>query len=274
MFTFRSRFDSDLMQNGVVQGRVPTPVVAVLGFFALCTAAASISAQDGYVDVTGNATLRVQVLTSSLRRDSKNHNLIWADVRYHARASQSGFRTTTGTTAPIVDARVRVDCSARTAFEVDSFFRTKDGQTLDEIHRPVAMPAPLPVPSGSINSVTVKWICANAPAEAKGSLLDSAPRETHVAMSGSAFAVSTAGKLLTNNHVVDGCSEVTVTDPDGQVVTGRIEARDSRNDLALLAIPSVLSTVATFRSTPIRAGEDVVAVGFPLRGLLAMGLNV
>jgi len=90
---------------------------------------------------------------------------------------------------------------------------------------------------------------------------------------GSAFAVHSSGKLLTNNHVVEGCSEVTVSSAGGDPLTGRIQARDVRNDLALIALNSPLSSIASFRRTPIRSGEDVIALGFPLNWVLATDLN-
>ena len=92
--------------------------------------------------------------------------------------------------------------------------------------------------------------------------------------SGSAFAVHGSGKLLTNNHVVASCSEVSVTTQGGATLLGRVAARDARNDLALIAVDSPLASVASFRRTPIRSGEDVIALGFPLPGILATDLNV
>ena len=92
--------------------------------------------------------------------------------------------------------------------------------------------------------------------------------------SGSAFAVHMSGRILTNNHVVEGCSEVTVTNQGGEPLNGRVHARDVRNDLAVIVIESQLKSVAMFRRTLIRAGEDVIALGFPLPGLLATALNV
>ena len=53
-----------------------------------------------------------------------------------------------------------------------------------------------------------------------------------------------------------------------------VVARDQENDLALLAAPVSLPA-ADFRGDPaIRAGDSVVAVGFPLHGLLASEANV
>ncbi|MGE4057019.1 MAG: S1C family serine protease, partial [Vicinamibacterales bacterium] len=98
---------------------------------------------------------------------------------------------------------------------------------------------------------------------------DASPRA-----SGTAFAVHATGKLLTNSHVIEGCTEITVVRPGGMPTRGRVQAADGRNDLALIAIDSPLTSLATFRRSPIRAGEDVIALGFPLHGLLAASLNV
>ena len=57
-------------------------------------------------------------------------------------------------------------------------------------------------------------------------------------------------------------------------LVGTVVARDTQNDLALISVDSQLPAVAPFRQTPIRAGEDVIALGFPLPGLLAADLNV
>jgi len=92
--------------------------------------------------------------------------------------------------------------------------------------------------------------------------------------SGSAFAVSANGHLLTNFHVIDGCSQLAVSAPGIERSTGRVVARDNRNDLALVQIPVATPTFASFRSAPIRAGEAIVALGFPLKGLLATEVNV
>ncbi len=84
---------------------------------------------------------------------------------------------------------------------------------------------------------------------------------------GTGFVVSREGYILTNYHVVEGCRSISVGLDDGEK-TIRISARDAQNDLALLKSPSVSSTVAIFRSgRGVRAGDSVVAIGFPLRGL-------
>jgi S1-C subfamily serine protease len=86
--------------------------------------------------------------------------------------------------------------------------------------------------------------------------------------SGTAFFVSKEGNALTNAHVVEDCKRITVK---GR--TARLIATDQKNDLALLATAVTSPKWATLRPT-IQLGEDVVAFGFPLSGLLTSEGNV
>jgi murein DD-endopeptidase MepM/ murein hydrolase activator NlpD len=90
--------------------------------------------------------------------------------------------------------------------------------------------------------------------------------------SGSGFAVSPSGHVLTNAHVVEGCSEVEVVTSSGSHL-GRVVSTDGRNDLALISSP-VRGPYAAFRRGPLKAGEDVTALGYPLRGLLGSDISV
>jgi len=92
--------------------------------------------------------------------------------------------------------------------------------------------------------------------------------------SGTAFVVDAGGRLLTNAHVVADCTRIELTYGDGRRVGGRIAARDTRADLALLEGATPATAVAAFARTGARAGDDVIALGYPLRGLLAMEANV
>jgi TPR repeat protein len=94
---------------------------------------------------------------------------------------------------------------------------------------------------------------------------------TEVQATGSGFVISRAGHVLTNHHVVAGCAQVRIP-PNG---TAQVVAADPNNDLALLNTGQGTTAIASFREGGgARLGESVVAVGFPLRGLLATGPNV
>lgn len=93
--------------------------------------------------------------------------------------------------------------------------------------------------------------------------------------SGSGFVVSRDGMILTNKHVVRGCDALRVRGDSGTAVRARVVAVDSSDDLALLQAQGAPWPVATFRAGPQpRPGDDVVAVGYPLNGLLADQVNV
>jgi S1-C subfamily serine protease len=87
---------------------------------------------------------------------------------------------------------------------------------------------------------------------------------------GSGFVVSADGYIVTNRHVVASCRTVTVKADSSTSVTARIVALHPRDDLAVIRADAIFDTTAGFRvGAPIRPGDDVVAVGFPLAGLLA-----
>jgi len=90
--------------------------------------------------------------------------------------------------------------------------------------------------------------------------------------SGTAFAVSNIGHLLTNAHVVSECRSVQISIPDGALVAAKVVAKDTTNDLALLKAEVSTREVATFRSS-VSLGEQVAAFGFPLTGLLSAAGN-
>jgi uncharacterized protein len=95
------------------------------------------------------------------------------------------------------------------------------------------------------------------------------PREPETAAtSGTAFFVSKNGEALTNAHVVEGCQQIRISGAQAHLL-----ARDSKNDLALLATDLHPAQWATLR-TSVRQGEDIVVYGFPLPGVLSSDGNV
>lgn len=94
--------------------------------------------------------------------------------------------------------------------------------------------------------------------------------------SGSGFVVSRErGYVLTNKHVVRGCAAVKVRIAGGDSHTAVVHALDPDDDLALLETRLPKGPTVTFREDPaVRPGDDIVAVGYPLNGLLADQVNV
>jgi Trypsin-like peptidase domain len=90
------------------------------------------------------------------------------------------------------------------------------------------------------------------------------------AITGSGIVVGNGGEILTNAHVVDRCDAITVQLASKKTDTAVMVARDPKNDLALLRVANPPSAVAAFRDgAPVRAGDTVVALGYPLPTLLS-----
>jgi S1-C subfamily serine protease len=90
-------------------------------------------------------------------------------------------------------------------------------------------------------------------------------------VSGTGFFVSGFGHIITNRHVVDGCR--TIATRDGQPLT--LVLLSGAADLALLKLDKHSSASATFRNgSGIRVGDEVIAFGFPLPGILSSEGNI
>lgn len=82
---------------------------------------------------------------------------------------------------------------------------------------------------------------------------------------GSGVIISTDGYIVTNNHVVDGADELTVTLNDNKEYSARIIGADKTTDLALIKIDGKnLPAIIIANSDDVKVGEWVLAVGNPL----------
>jgi S1-C subfamily serine protease len=82
--------------------------------------------------------------------------------------------------------------------------------------------------------------------------------------------VSTDGHIVTNRHVVNRCKSIAVRTDSAPAVSAQIVALHARDDLAVIRAELPVVAIASFRvGARVRPGDDVVAVGFPLAGLLA-----
>jgi S1-C subfamily serine protease len=90
---------------------------------------------------------------------------------------------------------------------------------------------------------------------------------------GSGVVIGTHGEILTNSHVVEDCAKITVQFKDSEIAG--VVTRDQKNDLAVVRTGKPTRSVAAFRDgAPVRAGDAVVALGYPLSGLLASTANL
>ena len=84
-------------------------------------------------------------------------------------------------------------------------------------------------------------------------------------VSGSGVIISSDGYIVTNNHVVDGTSDLSVTLSDGTQLPAKIISTDIFADLAVLKVDGTMPAVATLgNSDNLKPGETVIAIGSPL----------
>ena len=91
------------------------------------------------------------------------------------------------------------------------------------------------------------------------------------ATSGSGFLVAPGAYILTNAHVVEGCTTVQVL-MFGSRANATVTATDEENDLALVflppPVPDTLSAVPPPLRVDVGVGEPIEVYGFPLPGIL------
>ena len=82
---------------------------------------------------------------------------------------------------------------------------------------------------------------------------------------GSGFIIDRSGIVLTNNHVVEGASQVTVQTSDGHEYKGTVLGTDPKTDVAVVRINGGgnFQPIQWGDSDHIRVGDSVFAVGSP-----------
>jgi serine protease DegQ len=95
--------------------------------------------------------------------------------------------------------------------------------------------------------------------------LSGSPRERVEQSLGSGVIVDAAkGYVLTNNHVVGGADDITVTLQDGRDFKGKLVGTDPETDVAVVQIQATgLQALPMADSSQLRVGDFVVAVGDP-----------
>ncbi len=132
---------------------------------------------------------------------------------------------------------------------LDRFFR----DFMERNRPPGAPPGATPSPRGE----------RNAPARRSQSL-------------GSGFIIDPSGIVITNNHVIDGADEISVTMHDGVVLKATLIGKDERTDIAVLKVTAdkPLPAVPFGDSDTARVGDWVLAIGNPfgLGGTVTAGI--
>jgi len=98
--------------------------------------------------------------------------------------------------------------------------------------------------------------------------LDTYPNGSLTPILGTGFVVVYGGQdyIVTNNHVVDGVLQITVTFSNGDSFPGKVVGSDAYSDLAVLSVNASLSEyhpLSLGSSSSLQVGETVVAIGNP-----------
>jgi serine protease Do len=98
-----------------------------------------------------------------------------------------------------------------------------------------------------------------------GGQMPQGQREQRQQGAGSGFIISQDGYIVTNNHVVEGATEVIVTLANKKEYTAKVIGRDPKTDVAVVKIEAKepLTVASLGDSDQLRVGEWVVAVGNP-----------
>ncbi|HEY7591834.1 MAG TPA: trypsin-like peptidase domain-containing protein [Actinophytocola sp.] len=93
---------------------------------------------------------------------------------------------------------------------------------------------------------------------------------------GSGVIISADGRILTNNHVVAGAEQLSVTLADGKTVDAHVVGTDPSSDLAVIQADGVsgLAPAKFADSSSVHVGDEVIAIGSPagLQGTVTTGI--
>jgi len=100
---------------------------------------------------------------------------------------------------------------------------------------------------------------------------------TELTVTGSGFIISTEGYVLTNHHVIDGATSITIVLSSGEEFYAGVVGSDAKTDIALLRFQTNGKTIPTLplgNSDDVKVGDIVVAIGNPwgLSGSMTMGI--
>ena len=136
------------------------------------------------------------------------------------------------------------------------------------VNRPVA------VKSGSVADIYEQTIPGVVEITAQSS---AAGQPGGATATGSGWVLDSEGHIVTNQHVVDGASEVSVKFHDGTEVQADVVGTDPSSDVALLKlteVPDDLQPLDRGSSETLRIGDPVIAIGSPfgLEGTVTTGI--
>ena len=99
-------------------------------------------------------------------------------------------------------------------------------------------------------------------------IINGVPLSSQSTRLGSGFIYDKEGRIITNNHVVEGSSTVNVTFIDGNTYTAKVVGTDPDNDVAVIQIidnfsDETLIPLNLGNSSELQVGQQVIAIGNP-----------
>lgn len=148
---------------------------------------------------------------------------------------------------------IRVHGEDKSGGEVVRFASSSEPQLARAIHQCISrLFSGQPVAAGSRDPVRDR-----RPVTSDAGQASSKPK------SGTGFFVTPHGHLLTNYHVVEGATQLSVKMFDGRVLMARIVKSDAANDVALLKVEADSQPVRFAATQMPRKGEEVFTLGYP-----------
>jgi putative serine protease PepD len=84
---------------------------------------------------------------------------------------------------------------------------------------------------------------------------------------GSGFVIDSEGHIVTNDHVVDGASSISVEFSDGSTYDAQLVGTDASTDIGVVKVNAPSSELTRLQlgdSSAVQVGDEVVAIGSPL----------
>src|SRR6187551_3640426 len=84
---------------------------------------------------------------------------------------------------------------------------------------------------------------------------------------GSGFVIDSEGHIVTNDHVVDGASSISVEFSDGSTYDAQLVGTDASTDIGVIKVDAPSSELTPLQlgdSGALQVGDEVVAIGSPL----------
>jgi len=99
-------------------------------------------------------------------------------------------------------------------------------------------------------------------------IINGQPLQSQSTRLGSGFVFDKEGRIITNNHVVDGSKTVNVSFVDGNTYTAKVVGTDPDNDIAVIQIidnfsDETLIPLVLGNSSNVEVGQQVIAIGNP-----------